>query len=45
MCAGFDPSKTIPVMIDAGCSDAQGNAAKLLAFHQLGKGWKGMGKL
>ena len=26
--AGFDPAKTIPVMIDVGCSDASGNAAK-----------------
>lgn len=26
--AGFDPAKTIPVMIDVGCSDANGNSAK-----------------
>ena len=29
MCGGFDPSKTIPVIIDSGCSDASGNSAKL----------------
>ena len=29
VCGGFDPSKTIPVIIDTGCSDASGNSAKL----------------
>jgi len=40
VCAGFDPAKTIPVMIDVGCSDANGNSAKLtirdhLLYHGL----------
>lgn len=40
VCAGFDPAKTIPVMIDVGCSDASGNAAKLtirdhILYHGL----------
>ncbi len=30
--AGFDPAKTIPVMIDVGCTDASGNAAKFLCL-------------
>lgn len=29
VCGGFDPEKTIPVVLDAGCSDASGNSAKL----------------
>ena len=29
VCGGFDPSRTIPVIIDAGCFDKDGNSAKL----------------
>jgi len=29
VCGGFNPHKTIPVIIDAGCLDANGNSAKL----------------
>ena len=29
MCGGFDPTRTIPVIIDAGCFDKDGNSAKL----------------
>jgi len=30
VCGGFDPNKTIPVMIDAGCLGPEGNSAKLV---------------
>ena len=29
VCGGFNPYKTIPCIIDAGCTDASGNSAKL----------------
>ena len=36
VCAGFNPYKTVPVIIDAGCSDASGNSAKLtIRDHEL----------
>ena len=36
VCAGFNPYKTIPVIIDAGCTDASGNSAKLtIRDHDL----------
>eukprot|EP00913_Durusdinium_trenchii_P009374 g8810.t1 len=41
VCAGFNPHKTMPVMIDAGCTDANGNAAKLtIRDHILYHGMK-----
>ncbi|CAE7470142.1 ME1 [Symbiodinium natans] len=41
VCGGFDPHRTIPVMIDAGCSDASGNSAKLtIRDHDLYTGLK-----
>ena len=30
VCAGFDPSKTIPLIIDAGCSGPEGNTDRLV---------------
>ena len=36
VCAGFNPYKTVPVIIDAGCTDASGNSAKLtIRDHEL----------
>ena len=36
VCAGFNPYKTVPVIIDAGCSDETGNSAKLkIRDHDL----------
>eukprot|EP00438_Fugacium_kawagutii_P027589 Skav218680 [mRNA] locus=scaffold3220:3970:21624:- [translate_table: standard] len=36
VCAGFNPYKTIPVIIDAGCSDPSGNSANLnIRDHDL----------
>eukprot|EP00927_Polykrikos_kofoidii_P076599 TRINITY_DN73662_c0_g1_i1.p1 TRINITY_DN73662_c0_g1~~TRINITY_DN73662_c0_g1_i1.p1 ORF type:complete len:671 (-),score=137.33 TRINITY_DN73662_c0_g1_i1:213-2159(-) len=41
VCGGFDPYKTIPVIIDAGCLDANGNTAKLtIRDHPLYHGLK-----
>ncbi|CAE7238717.1 ME1, partial [Symbiodinium pilosum] len=41
VCGGFDPHRTIPVMIDAGCTDASGNSAKLtIRDHSLYTGLK-----
>jgi len=41
VCAGFNPHKTVPVIIDAGCSDANGNSAKLtIRDHELYTGLK-----
>lgn len=41
VCAGFNPYKTIPVIIDAGCTDASGNSAKLtIRDHDLYTGLK-----
>eukprot|EP00747_Dinoflagellata_sp_TGD_P150541 gnl/TRDRNA2_/TRDRNA2_177127_c0_seq3.p1 gnl/TRDRNA2_/TRDRNA2_177127_c0~~gnl/TRDRNA2_/TRDRNA2_177127_c0_seq3.p1 ORF type:complete len:707 (-),score=129.00 gnl/TRDRNA2_/TRDRNA2_177127_c0_seq3:463-2583(-) len=40
-CGGFDPRTTIPVIIDAGCSDAEGNSAKMvIRDHELYTGLK-----
>jgi malate dehydrogenase (oxaloacetate-decarboxylating)(NADP+) len=30
VCGGFDPNKTIPVMLDVGCTGADGNSAKMV---------------
>jgi len=39
VCGGFDPTKTIPVMIDAGCLDEDGNTAHLtIRDHPLYQG-------
>merc|ERR1711904_122597 len=41
VCGGFDPSKTIPVIIDAGCGDASTNSAHLtIRDHALYTGLK-----
>eukprot|EP00747_Dinoflagellata_sp_TGD_P219509 gnl/TRDRNA2_/TRDRNA2_91613_c1_seq1.p1 gnl/TRDRNA2_/TRDRNA2_91613_c1~~gnl/TRDRNA2_/TRDRNA2_91613_c1_seq1.p1 ORF type:complete len:456 (+),score=109.40 gnl/TRDRNA2_/TRDRNA2_91613_c1_seq1:56-1369(+) len=41
VCGGFDPKRTIPVIIDAGCSGAEGNSAGLvIRDHQLYTGLK-----
>mmetsp|Transcript_57357 Transcript_57357/g.134262 ORF Transcript_57357/g.134262 Transcript_57357/m.134262 type:complete len:617 (+) Transcript_57357:60-1910(+) len=41
VCGGFDPTRTIPVIIDAGCSDENGNSAKLtIRDHPLYTGMK-----
>ncbi|CAE7247026.1 ME1 [Symbiodinium sp. CCMP2592] len=41
VCGGFDPFRVIPVIIDAGCSDASGNSAKLtIRDHALYTGLK-----
>ncbi|CAK9052742.1 Coatomer subunit beta (Beta-coat protein) (Beta-COP) [Durusdinium trenchii] len=41
VCAGFNPYKTVPVIIDAGCSDETGNSAKLkIRDHDLYTGLK-----
>lgn len=41
VCGGFDPSKTIPVIIDAGCGDASTNSANLtIRDHALYTGLK-----
>ncbi|CAE7340213.1 Me3 [Symbiodinium microadriaticum] len=41
VCAGFNPYKTVPVIIDAGCTDASGNSAKLtIRDHELYTGLK-----
>ena len=41
VCGGFDPNKTMPVIIDAGCTDASGNSAKLtIRDHAMYTGMK-----
>jgi len=41
VCGGFDPRKTVAVILDAGCSDASGNTAKLtIRDHELYTGLK-----
>jgi len=41
VCGGFNPNKTIPVMIDAGCTGPEGNSAKLvIRDHKLYTGLK-----
>merc|ERR1719428_2831075 len=41
VCAGVNPYRTIPVIIDAGCSDKEANTDKLLIRdHELYTGWK-----
>lgn len=41
VCAGVNPYRTVPVIIDAGCSDASGNTDKLLVRdHELYTGSK-----
>jgi len=41
VCAGVDPNRTIPVLIDAGCTDSAGNTDKLLIRdHELYTGLK-----
>merc|ERR1740138_1534219 len=41
VCGGFDPNRTIPVIIDAGCLDPEGNTAKLvIRDHELYTGCK-----
>ncbi len=41
VCGGFNPHKTIPVMIDAGCGDPSTNSAKLtIRDHELYTGLK-----
>ena len=41
VCAGVDPSATIPVILDAGCSDASGNTDRLVVReHAAYTGYK-----
>jgi len=41
VCGGFNPHKTIPVIIDAGCTGSEGNSAKLtIRDHELYTGLK-----
>jgi len=41
VCGGFDPNRTIPVIIDAGCTGREGNTANLvIRDHELYTGWK-----
>ena len=41
VCGGFNPHKTIPVIIDAGCTGREGNSAKLtIRDHELYTGLK-----
>merc|ERR1719409_135757 len=41
VCAGVNPNRTVPVIIDAGCTGPEGNTANLvIRDHELYTGWK-----